>query len=466
MRAFVLALVAFVVLSPVVRADDDNELSLTDPAGSSATRPAPTPVAPEAEHVEPSTSPEDEAEETTEASTPAAAPVVEKTVKVTPVEAPVAQPNPVEAKTEYIVAQPDAVKSPTIGDPPSFDALPPTATEPPPAFTYELHGFVRGGYTWIQRDAGSFSVGQNSGFRLQNTRLGVQGGYGKSVRFDISIDHDAQLNGLTNQAPFTVALRDAFVDLRHGWMHLKVGQFRPPFNGELLLSDGEIPFARRSVAATGILGDEGRIAWGMLGLDRSIGASGGVRVPFGGDAALEFDVAAVNGNGMNQGRNDNAKPAVAARLAFGFKGTTIAASGLWNDRTVGGLVNQQDERDLAGDVSIVSVLGPVRLFGQWIVQQTAFIDTKAKSNLAQGIVGSASFLADVGMVKLEPAYRFTYYSPTALLPQAGLMDHTAGVNVLAANLPVRLQLNYTLRIERALRTAPNDMFETVLQANF
>ena len=41
------------------------------------------------------------------------------------------------------------------------------------------------------------------------------------------------------------------------------------------------------------------------------------------------------------------------------------------------------------------------------------------------------------------------------------MDHTIGLNVYPWDAPFRVQANYTIRVERSLRTAPNDLFELV-----
>jgi len=63
--------------------------------------------------------------------------------------------------------------------------------------------------------------------------------------------------------------------------------------------------------------------------------------------------------------------------------------------------------------------------------------------------------------------------PTDLVPNSQLTDVTLGVNFYPVKeLPVRLQANYTLRMENAgtgalpSRTHPNDLFEALVQANF
>lgn len=388
--------------------------------------------------------------------------------KPTPVVGAAAGAGP-EVRVETVTAQQPLAKAPSIGEPPpliepAFPARPPE--EEASAFRYELHGFVRAGYAFVLRDPGSFTVGQNSGFRLYNTRFGIQGGYGAHVRFDLSLDTVQSLDGATNQAPLTLGLRDANVAFSFGSAWFKVGQFKTPFNGELLLPDDGVAFSRRSLVSEGLAGDESRTPYGMLGLDRQVGLDLGARLALG-EAAADVELAVVNGNGANQGRNDNRLPALVGRAQVGWRGSSLAVSGLWNDRTAGRLGNQQDERDLGLDVDATVSLFGARLFGMYVLQRTQFLTApEQEPKTAWGAVGALSYALEAGQLRIEPAYRLAVYSPTDLIPDAALLDQTFGVNVYPSSLPVRVQAGYTLRTERIARTAPNDLAELVVQANF
>lgn len=341
------------------------------------------------------------------------------------------------------------------------------ARTPESLFTYEIHGFVRGGYTLVDRDEESFSVGQNSGFRLYNTRLNFVGQYGNLVSFDLSVDHDSPLDPDTNGAPFSLALRDANAKIRFGSAFVRVGQFKSPFNGEFLLGDGDVPFARRSVLSEGLAGDEGRLAHPAMGLDRQIGASVGGRILLGESSALELELAGVNGNGRNQGRNDNRLPAVVGRAQLGVGGSLIGLSAYWNERTVGHFAARQDERDLAADLDFLLHFGRLSVFGMFAVTRTEFVDVKvSKPSLALGGVGSLSYTFDAGGLRFEPAVRGAWFAPSDLVASSDLIDVTGGLNIYPGNRPIRLQLNGTVRVERDTRSAPNNLFEAVVQANF
>jgi hypothetical protein len=342
-----------------------------------------------------------------------------------------------------------------------------SGASPASTFFWALHGFVRTGWTHVEQDPSSFLVGQHGGFRLYNARVNLVGGFGDHLAFDLSADTDQVLVGATNQAAVVPALRDANLQLKWQGASLTVGQFKTPFNGEFLLSDGDVPFARRSLLSDGLAADESRRVYRFMGLDRQLGAMLSYTLPIG-DAAARFDAAAVNGNGINQGRNDNRSVAWVGRASVGWNGSTVGVGGYLNDRTNARLAAIEDERDLAFDVDALVSLFGVKVFGMFIWERTDYLTTGAAPRTQWGTVASISRDFDLGAVTLEPAYRFALWSPFEQdqLPDAGLTDHTLGLNVYPDGLPMRLQLNYVARLEQPSRAAPNDVFEAVLQANF
>ena len=98
---------------------------------------------------------------------------------------------------------------------------------------------------------------------------------------------------------------------------------------------------------------------------------------------------------------------------------------------------------------------------------THLYSPQTPSLFAFGAVASLAYKLKFGDVVVEPAVRGALYEPISVFDGAGLVDVTAGVNVLPwKDVPVRFQLNGTLRIERASRSAANDLVEAVAQANF
>ncbi len=232
------------------------------------------------------------------------------------------------------------------------------------------------------------------------------------------------------------------------------------------MTDGTIPFAHLSLVSEGLRADESRTPYAALLLDRQLGAELGARLALG-EGALEARVAAFNGNGINVARNDNALPALVGRLAFGWRGTTLAVSGAWNDRTAGRLGSLTDERDLAFDVDLAGDLLGLQFFGMFVYQQTRFLTAVDQTpRTAYGTVGTLAYPIGFGAWRLEPAYRIALYAPTDLVPNSALLDQSFGLNYYPAGLPVRVQAAYTLRTERVSRTAPNNVAELFVQANF
>lgn len=344
---------------------------------------------------------------------------------------------------------------------------------PPAKFRYALHGFVKGGWVQVQRDEESFLVGRVSGFRLYNTRLGLSGGYGSALRFELSADTDVVGDPSRLADSLQVSLRDAWVEARAWHLSLRVGQFKTPFNGESLLPDGELPFPRRSVFTDGMGSSEGRMAWAGLTLDRQLGAMAGLALPLG-PVLVKIDAAAVNGNGRNMATNDKRVPAAVVRQSVSVAGHTFGVSELWNWRTTGPFAALQNENDVAYEADLMLDLlhapslhlADLRLFGMFGYQVTEFATTQAPSRASMGATGFLSAAFDLPFGRLEPVVRGTWYEPDELVDDSGLLDITGGLNYYLPRLPVRLMVDYTRRLERPSRTYPNDLVEAIVQASF
>lgn len=375
-------------------------------------------------------------------------------------------------------ARAEAPPEPATAPPATTDQAEPSKVP----FQYGFHGFLRAGYFYVpyNKDSSPY-VGRDSGFELLNSRLEFAGAYSHWVDFKISIDNYGRLDptgaNASALAPFAPGFTDVYVSGYLGAFYLRLGQFKTPFNGEFLLDDEFVPFARRSLVSTGAAIDRTPYDIPALILDRELGAMVGGKFMFGEKNHLDVDVAAVNGNGINQGLNDNRSPAVVGRASATFSFLTVAAAGYWNARSAGTLATQQDETDMAFDADVLLNFdhlalgggnsGALKIFGMYAMKQTHFETTPdAKDDSSFGAVGSASFAIDTAQVRYEPAVRVSYYVPTSLIEQAQVLDATIGLNVGPRAIPARAQLNYTVRRHDVSKQVPDDLFEFVLQANF
>jgi hypothetical protein len=389
-------------------------------------------------------------------------------------------------------AQAEEAKAPV--EPAPADASAKPASEKLP-LRVAVHGFARAGYAYVPYDPKvSIYVGRDSGFRLYNSRLIVNGGYGERVDFELSVDGSTSIDD-AGRASFRVGFVDAYTTVKWSWGYVRAGQFKTPFNGEFLLDDQYVPFARRSPVSDGLLRDEaGRDDVRGISLDRQLGAMVGINLPVGAKWKFRADLAGVNGNGSNQARNDNRTPAVVGRVSFGIPALTIGASGFWNDRTTDIAANEATYRDIAGEADVLadikgfklgSTPAALHLFGMAVYRssqlQVGKNEALGSSQQGQlpssipaihslGVVASAGLLLEGTTLNYEPALRFSHYRPDDSV-RAGetvfaLNDVTVGVNLMARSLPMRLQLNYTQRMADAAFNQPKFVAETVLQANF
>jgi hypothetical protein len=369
---------------------------------------------------------------------------------------------------------------PTVADSPVPPQIP---------FAYTFHGFIRGGYTWLPYNPNvSQLIGHDSGFRLYNTRLEFSGAFSKWVDFDISVDSLSTIDPTTGLAPVQVGFEDAYTTLHYEAAYLRIGQFKTPFNGEFLLDDQNIPFVRRSAVTEGLAVDESNTPEPGILLDRQIGAMLGGRVQLTGPVGLNLSLAAVNGSGPDQARNDNPYVAVVGRISIGTDRVFGAISGYWNDVTTGTLSTRTTDRVFAGDADILintspfkagAGMGALRIFGMFTYKHTSFLTVPANEPISSiGAVFSFGVPIELDSVVVEPAVRYVFFEPDSTLtaPTGSdstattafqMQDATIGLNLSPRALRLlRLQINYTQRFAASVWEQPGQIVETVVQANF
>lgn len=358
-------------------------------------------------------------------------------------------------------------------------------------------GYLHGSYSYIQTPDNYNLAGRNSGFQLQQARIGLNVQYKDAIAMRISVE-GASEDRVDQSFPggtFSARLRDAYLTwspLRA--LRLSFGQMVVPFDLDSMRSDAFLPFVSRSVAIEGVQPYEGRGTRG-LGKDRGIGlAISSGYVPISARGTTRYEVFVGNGNGQNQLLNDNNKPAVFARLEFAFwpengqppdqispmRAVTdlldkpilsVGAAFQYNPRTAGNPPDLFDETDLGGALDVAFALRGIELQGGVVYVHTSFDSVPTAPALEKaGFWAHVRYQIPKLPFDLIPGYRISNYAPRAHLfgaaPDAqigqadadfGLMYHTIGVKARPVrSIPIWLSAEYTFTQEQGAYVLKND----------
>ncbi|MEE2755205.1 MAG: porin [Myxococcota bacterium] len=346
----------------------------------------------------------------------------------------------------------------------------------------EISGFVRARYVSIfESSDGPDFVGENDGFFLENARL-VADVKKRSMFARISIDGSVDRRDANNTAvgQVDVGMRDAWVgyETKAGFGIL-VGQFKPPFDAEELQSTADMVFIDRSVESRGVRGVEGFNTSG-LSLPRQAGVQTYGRVHFDDQWRLDYALSVTNGSRANQPVNDNETLAYIGRISLHQGPYMTIGCGAYQNRVTNGVPPDLLSEDLFGwvvDLKYQRPVGPVRLLlsGQYMSQSTDALDVPDEPTMtARGYHGAAGVELPMGVIL---AYRYAYVDPTAefesedpaataVLDNDAVTLHTAALSYGFKDIPVQLQMNYTLFAEQDGRTIDNDRLDLLVQAIF
>lgn len=339
----------------------------------------------------------------------------------------------------------------------------------PDKFKLDLSGYIRLGGSMVQADADAPFIGQTDGFQLMNARLLLFGTYGERLTFELSVDGAQDPRGEPEKGvlPLGFNLKDAFAQVRvSDALWFRFGQAKVAFSAEDLWSTSRLRFARRSIVTDGLRPGEWLKPANGLGMDRELGlaAGGGVAL---GDLFLEYEAAAVNGNGANRAQNDNAKVAGVARVKLtvpaGPVRLELGGSGSYNPASTGVLPNRYEERQIGYAADLSASWEGLHLFGMLLGRHATGVTNRLEAYTALGVVAQAAYRFDG--LGLEPAYRFATYHPDSTIPGDKATTHSVGLNWYASELPLRALISYTLRMEEALPIA-NNAFEGAVQVSF
>jgi len=261
----------------------------------------------------------------------------------------------------------EATKAPADATAPAEVAKPaaaePVATEKrdvglPWYLRFNLTGFARIGFFMTFPFQEEQLVGGNAGFRMADFRANLEWKPVEKFSAFTSIELAAPLPDPAD--PLTgrriVDLRDAYLqyEVCTGFK-LRVGQQRPGYYAEMLMSDGAVPFVSRSVLANGVTPPDGFGPRNFIAPDRQLGLQI-YSDRMGSDLlGIKYAVGVFNGNGQNQLFNDNNSVEPVARVELDVKRVvTLGLNGYYNVRTDGVRPNRLSNSQLAGGADLVA----------------------------------------------------------------------------------------------------------------
>ena len=343
-------------------------------------------------------------------------------------------------------------------------------------------GYVRARYSKIfEGDDGPDFVGLNDGFSLDNARLVVDMKKGKltsSVSIDGAVDRRSAAN--TSVGRVDVGLKDAWIAYPVcAHFDLKVGQFKPPFDAEEMQSTAAMIFIDRSVESRGVQGVEG-FNVGGLSLERQAGILASGRFKLSPKWALSYGLSVTNGSGANHPKNDNDQLAYTGRLYIEQGDNLVLGGGVHLNRRTNGeppdlLVD--DHLSWVVDLTYERQMGAVGILlsGQFMQREIQSVDVPTEPTVtARGYHAAAGLRLPGGYVvayryaTLDPTAEFEAEDPTvkAVLEVDAVTLHTAGVGYEMDDVPLKVQLNYTLAMEQDERAVDNDRLDLLFQAVF
>jgi hypothetical protein len=342
---------------------------------------------------------------------------------------------------------------------------------------------LRSGYEFVQADSQLLTVGRNDGFFFDQNRVGFDGAFRDDFRFRLIVDVVSSFPGTAPNdpvQPIGTTVRDAWVAwLPSDWLVVSVGQQFMPSDLEGSTTVAGLPFARRSVATSGVRAGHGFAVQG-LSPTRQLGVVvGSTENARSGDLVFEYQLAASNGNGQNQSGNDNKTPAAYARIGAGYVSgdvdVRLGLGGRYNPRTVGTLPNLFVETDAVGFADVSARVVGFVFVAQGIVRQTTFNTLQPAGGPTDNAIGATAWVqldSPMGfdLLGVKPAYRVSYYDPSSAFPDDQLLENSLGLrwDVPVEGLPLALFVDGTLLTEwgEGVRDLDNARLSTLLQFDF
>lgn len=301
--------------------------------------------------------------------------------------------------------------------------------------TLEVGGFIQG-----QGEFGGAADSRWNGVRdrvfLRRARLHVAGTFAEE--FDFKAEVELQGNSAGSGGGRAVRANDVFVNWhRFDFANLRLGQFKPAFGAEQLLSDTKIPTVERSLA-TDRLTD---------GRQMAIGAAGKAL-----DGRFTYLAVVANGNGTNVASNDNDRFAKSARITFAPLSIAdhrlvFGVSGLWStdagisksDLGLPGNSFTGSRRMESADVQWTH--GPLAVSAEWLRGHFRPSPAIPASRFtAEGWHGTIVW--DLIPGTLQAVFRHEEFDPDTATPGNSGRTNTFGLNYLILGDDLKLGVNY------------------------
>lgn len=340
-----------------------------------------------------------------------------------------------------------------------------TTTEIPWWQRVTIGGFARLGVFYTFPLADEQLVGGNGGFRLADFRISLD--FHPIEKFSVYTSVEFAAPFVDPNDPLTgrriVDLRDAYVQYDFAdFFRARVGQQRPPYYAEMLLSDGSIPFVNRSVLANGIAPPEG-FQRNQLAPDRQLGLQLFSRRLGSEWLGFKYAVGVFNGNGQNQLFNDNNSVQPVARVELDVKQfVTLGLNGYYNHRTDGVRPDRLSTNQLAYGADLAVQAYGFTALGAFLGKSSTYSYAGLPPDSSMGALGQLRYFhEDTG---LEAAVRFAWYEPSAAQADDQIMEFAAMLGWRPFKLPFRVLAQYTHREEQPNAAYPNDSVDAMIHA--
>jgi len=344
----------------------------------------------------------------------------------------------------------------------------------------DFSGYIRPRFTLVQDDPSETDfVGRYDGFQLSNARVGVEGSYGSwgfKLSFDGALDRRYGYN--TSEGEIAVGLKDAYINYAPcPWGKLTIGQFKPAFGSDEFTSTRDLMFVDRALPGRGVHGVEGLNVSGT-NVIREVGIqlSGATTQPSSEELGVAYYLSFTNGSGANRPLNDNSRFAYYGRVeAFYGDMVTLGGAGFFNEATSGAPPDDVAQNILGYTADLRLNIANVLLAAEFTEVMTSYPDVPAEpEGKSRGYFASIGYRAPWGLV---PGYRFAYYDPTAEFSSEDselsaqleideLTHHTVGLTWFSDEIPLKVQINYTLAMENEKRAIANNRLDAVMVLGF
>ncbi|MBM4381188.1 MAG: hypothetical protein FJ086_18095 [Deltaproteobacteria bacterium] len=331
----------------------------------------------------------------------------------------------------------------------------------------EISGFARVGVFYTLPLGDEDLLGGRGGFRLADFRLNHAFRINEKLSTSASVEFAAPR--VTAEDPLAgyraVELRDGYVDYRaHRAIGLRVGQFRPPYYAEMLLSDGSIPFTGRSVIASGLAPPEGYGPREGLAPERQVGLqASSERLAFGESFGARYAVGVFNGNGQNALFNDNNALATFGRVELDWtQRVTLGINGYQNTRALGTRPNRIYGSELGYGADVAVSAGGLQALVGFLGRDVTYSDA-LPADRAWGVLAQARYVHEA--TGLEGAVRGAVLEPSSGQQADQVTEVTAMAGYRLAK-GTRLLVQYRLHAEEKATTVANDSVDAMLHVTW